>query len=219
MKRILLFVLATLTVSCSDFLTVQPTDFLTEDSYYKKKEHFEAALVSVYDVLGQGGYYAREKMITGPQVYNFSSSDEIIEAMWKACYLGINRANELLSRIDDADIDEPVKNRIKGEALFLRAYYYFLLVQYWGDVPLLLKPTRSTDHLDVARTSKDLVYDRILRDMKEAESLVDGIENIGYGGRVSRSAVRGILARVWRDLWGQDEVSGGQRLCESRYGR
>ena len=88
MKRILLFVLATLTVSCSDFLTVQPTDFLTEDSYYKKKEHFEAALVSVYDVLGQGGlygsnmfsrmaneadegYYAREKMITGPQVYNF----------------------------------------------------------------------------------------------------------------------------------------------------
>jgi hypothetical protein len=213
MKRILLFVLATLTVSCSDFLTVQPTDFLTEDSYYKKKEHFEAALVSVYDVLGQGGlygsnmfsrmaneadegYYAREKMITGPQVYNFSSSDEIIEAMWKACYLGINRANELLSRIDDADINEPVKNRIKGEALFLRAYYYFLLVQYWGDVPLLLKPTRSTDHLDVARTSKDLVYERILRDMKEAESLVDGIENIGYGGRVSRSAVRGILARV-----------------------
>ncbi len=213
MKRLSSFILVLMTVACSDFLTVQPTDFLTENSYYKTEKHFETALISVYDVLGQSGlyganifsrmaneadegYYAREKMITGPQVYNYSSSDEIIEAMWKSCYLGINRANELLSKLSEAEIDEAVKSRIKGEALFLRAYYYFLLVEHWGDVPLILSPTLSTGNLDVPRTAKKEVYERILEDMKEAEGLVDGIENIGYGGRVSRSAVRGILARV-----------------------
>lgn len=233
MKKILLYTaLISLSVSCSDFLTTQPSDFMIEENYYKTEKHFETALVSVYDALGQGGlygsnmfcrlaneadegYYAREKLITGPQVYNYSSSDEVIEGMWKSCYLGINRANELLCRIDGADIDEYVKARIKGEALFLRAYYYFLLVQNWGDVPLILAPTSAVNNLEVARTPKEVIYNKILADMKEAEGLVDGIENIKHGGRVTRSAVRGILARVCLYMAGET-VGDKMKYLEAR---
>ena len=54
MKKILLYTaLISLSVSCSDFLTTQPSDFMIEENYYKTEKHFETALVSVYDALGQ----------------------------------------------------------------------------------------------------------------------------------------------------------------------
>ncbi len=205
-------VVAVLAAGCSEFLSTTPEDFFTDKDYYETTEHFENALTAVYDVLGQGGlygsamfsrmategdegYYARDK-ITGPQIYSFSSSDDVIETMWRTLYLGINRANDLLSRIDASAIPDADKTRIRGEALFLRAYYYFLLVQHWGDVPLILTPTKKSYDTGVERTPKEKVYARILKDMEEAEAAVKDISQIGHGGRVSKSAVRGILARV-----------------------
>ncbi len=71
-------------------------------------------------------------------MYNFSSSDPIVAATWKTLYNGIGRANLLLENIGRPVMDEDKRKVIKGETLFLRGYYYFLLAQMWGDVPLIL---------------------------------------------------------------------------------
>jgi starch-binding outer membrane protein, SusD/RagB family len=91
---------------------------------------------------------------------------------------------------------------VRGEALFLRAFYYFTLVQYYGDVPLKLEPSNSVNNVDIARTPSKEVYAQIIADMKEAETLVKTATAVGSSGQISKSTVRGILARVYLTMAG-----------------
>src|SRR5690606_28446746 len=143
------------------------------------------------------GFYTRESPTSGPQTYNFTSGHADINSYWRDLYIGINRANNFISNVDfNPAIDEGFRNKLRGEALFLRGYFYFMLVKTYGGVPLILDPLEDVENIDLPRNSDREVYDQILSDMKEAELLVDGIGQIGHGGRVNKSAVRGILARV-----------------------
>jgi len=217
MKKIaycLLVVMLTGFVSCKKFLDTTPRDFVSPVTYYETEEHLTFALAGVYDILGTGylyrtwyisrmgmeadeGCYNPATVTSGPQVYNFSAGDPTIEGFWQTLYMGIYRANALLANVDKNEaIDVAVRNRVRGEALFLRAYYYFLLVQNFGGVPLILEPTMSASGNEVPRTPAVQVYNQIIADMETAEELVLPIQELGYGGQVNKSAVRGILARV-----------------------
>jgi hypothetical protein len=212
----LIFILSFLSIlstSCNDFLDTKPTDTLSPDFYYNTEPQINAALTGVYDVLGfqalyansifttlnaasDESFYRRSNTFIGTQVLNFDASASDIRQMWESLYIGIYRANLLLQNIDKPQIDNTKRNIIKGEALFLRAYYHFLLASNWGDVPLVLSADVNVNQANIARTPLKDVYAQILKDMEEAEGLVQNISSIGYGGRVSKSAVRGILARV-----------------------
>ena len=214
-KYIFLTILVVISLSsCKDFLKTEPTDFLSPVTYYETAEQLEFARAGVYDVLGDGslygtsgnylfaweadiGYMNRSTLTTGPWNYNFSTSDGYATNFWANLYRGINRANVLLENLDkNPEIDQAIRDKIRGETLFLRGYFYFLLVQTYGDVPLLTEATASVDDVDVARTPLKEVYDQIISDMEAAEPLVPDITDLGFGGAVSKSAVRGILARV-----------------------
>src|SRR5690606_9451239 len=93
-------------------------------------------------------------------------------------------------------LDQSFRDRVRGEALFLRGYFYFQLVQYYGGVPVFDGPTESVVDVDKPRNTIREVYDRIIADMTAAEPFVQDITELGFGGRVSKSAVRGFLARV-----------------------
>ncbi|MFA6084267.1 RagB/SusD family nutrient uptake outer membrane protein [Mucilaginibacter sp.] len=216
MKRnYLFFTLILLSVSsCTKFLDTKPTDFLSPTTYYQNESQLTASLVGVYDILGSTNVYARhyiarlgmeadegfyntDAVVTGPQVYNFSPSDTYIGGFWNDLYVGINRANNLLASVNNnTQIAQAFRDQVRGETLFLRAYYYFLLVQNFGGVPLILDPTLSTENVSVPRSTAKQVYEKIIADMEAAEPLVASINTLGFGGRVSKSAVRGILARV-----------------------
>lgn len=197
--------------SCADLLETSPKGVLFPDEYYNSEKNLEAALTGVYDILGSvyGGdyvmsmgndgdesYYFRSTYTYGPVIYTHTPSDGSITSIWQKMYSGIGRANLLLSKLPGSEVSDVVKNRIKGEALFLRAYYYFILVQHWGRVPLTLEPTLLPVDMEIAQSDLATVYDQIIKDMEEAENLVLPIGEIGFGGRVSKSAVRGMLARV-----------------------
>lgn len=208
----LLFVLFLSLISCHDLLNKTPDDFLAPETYYTSEAQLNYSLNGVYDIMGytygtirlyrlgleaDEGYYARTTPVTGPQSYNFTASDSNISSIWANWYVGINRANILLENVDkNPGISQAVRDQVRGEALFLRAYYYFLLAQSFEGVPLILKSASSAAETEVPRASVKEVYDQILSDMKEAEALVPGIRTVGFGGRVTKSAVRGILARV-----------------------
>ncbi len=220
MKKIIYFLLSFVTIlsisSCEKILDKQPLDFYSSlTDYYDTPEHLEGSLRAVYSTLKSStlyggqmqymlgfeadeGYYSRDAgSAVGPHANNFTSGHYLIYSFWKELYIGIGRANTFIANVDfNKDIDEGLRNKLRGEALFLRGYYYFMLVKAFGGVPLILNPLDDVDNIDKPRAIDKEVYEQIIRDMTEAEGLVDGIQTIGHGGRVNKSAVRGILARV-----------------------
>lgn len=216
---IILFLLGT--SACEDLLETEPTDFLSPSNYYETADQLNFARASVYDILGQGalfgsfanylyawegdiGYMNRSTLTTGPWNYNFSSADPYNSSYWSNLYNGINRASVVLANVDkNPEIDQTFRDQVRGEALFLRAYFYFQLVQYYGDVPLFEGPTTSVVDVDVPRASIREVYDRIVADMTAAEPLVPEISTLGFSGQVTKSAVRGMLARVHLHMAGE----------------
>jgi starch-binding outer membrane protein, SusD/RagB family len=223
MKR-RIFLLSSLAVmiavagSCKKFLEKKP-HFLGPEAYYTNENEIKSALAGVYDIVGQEGMWGGQLPIrhnastdesffsyttfpTGPFRYNYDASDPYVGSLWRNLYTGIERANTLLFNIDKAEMDNAKRAVAKGEALFLRGFYYFTLVQYYGDVPLKLIPATSVNNVDIARTSSKEVYAQIIADMKEAETLVKTATEVGISGQISKSTVRGILARVFLTMAG-----------------
>lgn len=215
MKTIKLFIAVMLVISgisCKKILDTEPLDFSSPVNSFRTEADLNRALTGVYDILGDGsmysdylyyqydiadeGFYSLSSLLTGPQLHNFFASDPNITSTWQTLYNGISRANLVLENIENVNMDETKRSAMRGEALFLRAYYYFLLVQHWGDVPLILKTVKTSTEAQIGKTSSKEIYEQIIKDMTEAEGLVLPIETLNYSGRVSKSAVRGILARV-----------------------
>jgi hypothetical protein len=95
-------------------------------------------------------------------------------------------------------MDETQRKYIKGQALFLRGYYYFLLTSNYGDVPLILHSPAITD-VNVVATPQVQVYTQIVTDMQQAETLLQGrtAASLGYNDVVTQTAVQAVLARVY----------------------
>ena len=179
-----------------------------------------AALAGVYQALttkGTYGMYLSMFLVqstdeafyrnTSPNpntmAYDFTSSDVYIDQTWKDLYEGINRANYLLANLNKPVMDESKRSVIKGEALFLRAFMYFQLVSYWGDVPLLLEPSVDSRKVNNPGTPAKDIFDQILKDMIEAKDLVNTYTVNGNPVHVSKTAIEGILARVCLKMAGQ----------------
>lgn len=199
--------------SCKKFLDTKPTDFLSPVNYFNTEEHINLAVNSIYNslymqsiyggvypgrmnMMADEGFHARETEASGLRVYNYSTGDTDLGNFWKSCYEGISRANLVLENLNKPNMTDVRRSQVKGEALFLRGYFYFLLVQNFGNVPIILSTTTSPENTEVPQASIKQVYDQVLSDMEEAEPLVMGIRDLGFGGKVNKSAIRGILARV-----------------------
>ncbi|WP_353140134.1 RagB/SusD family nutrient uptake outer membrane protein [Pseudopedobacter sp.] len=197
---------------CEKFLDTKPADFYGPEEYFNTEGDLNRALIGVYDPLGSSelysynlssmfgteadeGYYNRSSA-EGPQIYDFTSAHTRIRTTWQKLYQGIDRANVLLANVNKPEMSNSARNIIIGEAKFLRAFYYFILVSNWGGVPLVLEPTNNPIGNSIARSTDKEIYDFILKEMKEAEGKVRTIQSVGHAGRVTKSAVQGILARV-----------------------
>ena len=217
MKKIIYHITIILAVavcgSCTKFLETIPEDAVTETNFYETEAQLNAALAGVYQVLCQSGTYAsgmpglmgldadesfynRSTQVIGIQMNNVTTSESRLSGNWSAWYNGINRANMLIANINKPAMNETARQVIKGEALFLRAYYYFQLVSNYGGVPLRLEPLKGVTDVTKARATAREVYEQVIKDMTEAETMVRNITEIGNAGHVSKSAVRGLLARV-----------------------
>ncbi|MEN2416240.1 RagB/SusD family nutrient uptake outer membrane protein [Flavobacterium mesophilum] len=220
MKKIyiLLGLVALGTTSCENYLDTEPIQKIAIEQYYTDEKGLTDALAGVYDPLGSEklyanqlwnqlesgtdeSYYARAATITGPMVYNFDASTVLISDYWANLYDGINRANDMIANINLPKMDEEKRQQILGEALFLRGYYYFMLVTRFGDVPLRLTPTTNPNNVSMARTAANEVYAQILKDMTDAEAKVSATRP-AYSSRVYKTVVQGVLARVCLQMAG-----------------
>jgi starch-binding outer membrane protein, SusD/RagB family len=203
--------------SCDvDKLELLNPNELSPLTYFKTEAQVQQAVNAVYANLQTDGLYQRtlyysmdfmafEQLNTSDPVYHifmqysFNASNRFITDYWKRCYAGISRANfvinneEAINKIPEGLMSQVKKAKYLGEARFLRALYYFLLVTRFGDVPIYLE-TPAPDK-GVARTPKAEVWAQIETDLSfAAEKCLP--KNIEEKGRVTSGAAWALLGKA-----------------------
>ena len=210
-------------VSCnSDFLDVKPQGKQTADNFFQTQEHAILATNAVYNVMrnwevtvfayigctdiisddsDKGSEPNDAAFISEIDNFTFDAGNIAPKTVWTGYYKAIFRANVAIERIPEVKMDENLKKRLIAESKFLRAYFYFNLVRWFGDLPLVTKPLTQNDFKQTRAKTAD-VYAQIIVDLKEA---IDNLpEKSKYAaddlGRVTKGAARSMLAKAYLTL-------------------
>ena len=182
--------------SCEDQLDVAPQSNLELGNFFATSGDFDLALTGAYDPIavhqgdkGFGTYFKGLLMMgragtdemyvnqgfwdaTGKEIgnYTYSAFSRIPNAVWEMQYVGISRCNVVIREIKNTKVSMPAatKQRILGEASFLRAFYYFQLARYYGGVPIITENTNLNEFRNI-RSSLAETYEIIINDLKVAE--------------------------------------------------
>ncbi|PKA99426.1 putative outer membrane starch-binding protein [Flavobacteriaceae bacterium MAR_2009_75] len=223
-KIVVFAVLLLGTVSCSDFLDEQDPSNLQPESFYTTATHAESAIAAVYADArfvgnGAGIFSSNWQFLLAPtgttttetaqnsdlnNLYSLSYDPNTLHVRnwWRGIYKVIANANLVLENVPGIDMDDAQKNQILGEAKFLRSWAYFYAVRIWGDVPLITAPQSATsEDFFPVRTSQQEVYALIVTDLLEAENA--GLPWTNDSGRVSQSAVKTLLSKVYLTMAGE----------------
>lgn len=197
---------------CKKFLDVEPQFSQDAENYFTSPEHYELALIGAYDLL-QGsflnvwiGEIASDNSIAGGEsVVDTKGLHEIddmthgavnaeLRSIFRWNYAGISRANFILENKDN--INFTGKDIIIAEAQFLRGYYYFQLVKFFGDVPLVIDKRLGSDEVTtIERAPKSEVYAQIEKDLSEASSVLNWSNPIK--GHADKGAALSLLGKVY----------------------
>lgn len=220
MKNLIRLTLALLVLtvsSCADFLDEQPQGRYTSKTFWKTEAHAISALTGVYEIasftktsnaLWAFGDVASDDAIKGGNDGDFADvqfidqftyirSNSYFDVLWRHYYEGISRANYLLHYVPNIDMDAKAKRVILAEAKFLRAYYYFILVNTFGEIPLRVNAALTEDDIYVSKTSVANVYAQIRTDLLEAKADLPKINTGTRVGHVTRGAAWGLLAKAY----------------------
>lgn len=203
-----------LTSSCEKFIEFNPKEDyqITADSYFTSANDYQKLVIGVYSplqwlwaspVIGEiasdnsvsGGENATDQQgLQEIDDYQTRASNANLTEIWKACYEGINRANYLEE--NKGKLEFTGKNALYGEVYFLRAYYYFELVKFFGGVPLFVDKRLSvSDSKQYQRSTKAEVYAQIEKDLTAAISVLP-LTN-PEKGRVTKFAAQALLGKVY----------------------
>lgn len=156
--------------------------------------------------------------------YNSAPTHNYTTDAWREIYRGIDRANVAIDRIPKMDLlntgSETEKAELKrclAEAKFLRGLYYFDLVRFFGDVPFKTTSTKAEDDMKLPRTDREIIYDQIIKDMTEAIEDIPEVSAKSNDERVSKGAVKGVLARVYLGRGGYSLRQNEQMERPSNY--
>jgi hypothetical protein len=142
-------------------------------------------------------------LLNNYKTYMLPTIGEVLN-VWRYTYIFINQANLILTRIEDADFDDEIKNRYRGQALCIRAFGYRLLANLYGGVPLFLEESVGIRR-DAVRATREEVYNQCKTDLIEAISLLGNIDEV-RDGEVSRQVAQHYLTEIYICLGDNDEA-------------
>ncbi len=201
--------------SCN--LDEDPYGFYSEDNFYKTAEDAKAAINYAYATLTYIEY-SRALVFLGDmptemlttksdastdnqalnlwKIDNFSTNGTLMN-FFKYSYIAINRANAVIKKMPETDIDQSLKNQYLGEAYFLRAYNYFCLSRNFGLVPIHRGIVETLEQTSAPLAQNmDELYDLIFEDLKKAEELLP-VYASPVMGRADRVAAQSLLAKAY----------------------
>ncbi|MDN3689856.1 RagB/SusD family nutrient uptake outer membrane protein [Cyclobacterium jeungdonense] len=211
--------------ACEEILIEDPVSLATADGYYITPGGIEDGLKASYTTLRsfygqQNGFFLT---VTGTDIFtngfggiannphinnyspNFLGTSGTVTDIWNNLYVGINQCNTVVNKVQEVTgISSQRKAEIEAEARFLRALYYFHLVQQWGDVHFSLEETAGVQ-TEANRTPVSTIYDTgILPDLEFAVANLP--VTASEPGRVYKAAAEGLLARVQLTLGNWEEA-------------
>ena len=208
-----LLTVALIPISCNeDFLETQPLDSISADATWADGALSQAFVFNVYSSLGYGGFEEEGlasltdeamfthsgrgiNVITEGSLSPSGTGNVNIIPQWNELYLAIRKANIAIQELPNATFDDQsLKDRLLGEAHFLRAYYYHQLMRYYGGAPLIDRPYGLDEDYSVARSTFAENVDFVVSDLDQAISLLDGKDFTA--GRASKLSAMGLKSRV-----------------------
>ncbi|MEM7548570.1 MAG: RagB/SusD family nutrient uptake outer membrane protein [Bacteroidota bacterium] len=227
MKRLILIILISVGcfTSCDDFLDVTPRAFITPSNFYQSEDDFDRAVAGIYQrnrslfnsLMWQFGEMRSDNTsfffnpndrggfrVENIDLFLMNTDNGRVAEFWNSLYNGISRCNYVLLQIDDVPfINEENREIRRAEALFLRSWFYFILVQLWSDVPIsnaiINTPEEGlTDEFTDTRPAED-VYEFILEDVQTAIDILPQWEGADLG-RASRGAALMLKAKMYMAL-------------------
>ncbi len=219
----------------------------TSDSFYKTEDDAIKAVTAVYnyfqsydfevhkfefgdiasDDAEKGGESDNDRPFVKDLEYFRTRSDNLsCRGMWNICFTAIYHANNTISNISNIDMDEQKKNRLIGEVRFIRAHFYFYLVNLFGDVPLVTN-TLTTEEYRFPKSPKASVWLQIEQDLifaREHLPLKSEYPKADLG-RITKGAAQALLANAYlfEKKWAlaqkeaKDVIESGEYMLEPEY--
>ncbi len=203
-----------------EFLELAPLDQGSVNLSFKNPEDANRAVLGIYDAAQQGmtdlallterttdnatsqasvglnnaGGNIRELIF-----YQFTSENAYMRNAWNNHYAGIAAANQVVDRIEGISFaNETLKAQYIGEAKFLRAYFYFNLVRFFGAIPVSLAEIKDpAQAFALPRTPEAEVYEVISQDLADAITKLPLAHNATHLGRATQGAAKALLAKVY----------------------
>ena len=221
-KYLFIIVIASLFACKKDFLNLVPKTSLSSASFFKDKGQFNQALIAAYvplrsvvhtgfymdEMRSDNTFFTRYNANRGLETSTESLAGFLDDANSSAQqnspgnryandYSGIAMVNTVLTRIAEVDFAQSAKDSISGEALFLRAFYYYDLVQHYGGVPLQLEEITAPDQAFKPRNTAEEVYDQIVKDLVTAIPILPVVTAFPQTGRATKGAAKVLLAYAY----------------------
>ncbi|GDX49670.1 membrane protein [Bacteroidota bacterium] len=239
MKKTILFtfvcgLLLLPTYSCKKFLDVDPAYIQDADNFFNTPVDYQRALTGAYDLM-QGsfmsvwiGEIASDNTIAGGESVtdtkglhelddmSHGAVNQELRNVFRWNYAGITRVNFIMENKNK--IDFPGKEGILAQASFLRAFYYFELVKFFGDVPLVVdKRLGAVEVTTVDRAPRADVYKQIESDLNYAISKLDWM--VAEKGRISKGAALAMLGKVqlYQDKFDEAAVTFQTLIDQNMY--
>ena len=247
MKKIIYILLipAALAFSSCDkeFLEKAPIVGITEGNFYRTEADAIAAVNAAYASMqfqiSPGGHFRwfwgdimsddSEKggssdndvnALLQLETFKGPTNTDLLEAEWGADYEGIYRANVVLEKVPAIEMDQKLKDRILGEAKFLRAWSFYTLVTMFGGVPLADHVLAPSEY-NLPRASADQVCDLIENDLTSA---IPGLwKRSEYPaadlGRITKGAAQSLLVKayLWREKWNDAKTTAEEVINSGEY--
>lgn len=227
LNKILILAILIMAISCNDdeFLEQTSPDQLTSESFWRSIDDAEQGLTAAYSELEsrsnfwdgwQEGrsvieYFRSDYSLPGPDAsnyahwmsifnFNYTNGHTFVNLMWRTNYKGLNFANQVITKVgemtaDQIDVDE--KQRIIGEATFLRGYYHFKLLTLYEKI-IIRNELISAETLDKGLSERSEAWDVIIKDFEDASNMLQNKSNSTAAiGRATRGAALAYLGKAY----------------------
>ncbi|MCK5135449.1 MAG: RagB/SusD family nutrient uptake outer membrane protein [Bacteroidales bacterium] len=220
-----------------------PNSLITTSFYQTEEDAVHAANAAYSAIQREGfhGYYfaftqtirSDEAQLTSKTVgaselipinsFTATGDNETVAVHWRDMWNGVWKSNLAIYAIPNIEFeDQLLKDRLLGEAKFLRAFYYFHLVLLFGDeIPLILEPPANSDDFFPSNANEGEIYNQIIEDFQEAERLLLNKQELDTKdlGRATKGAAAAYLGKVYlfQKEW-EEAATVLKRIIDKEYG-
>lgn len=220
---------------CVD-LDVSPTNKFTDENYWTSEEKAASLLHMAYRQMNSTEWVFRDERLSD-NLYNGYGGDDIktisngqatsstglFDKVWGEIYGGIKTTHTLLANIDRVEMDENLKNRMKAEARFIRAFLYFQLTNWYGDVPFFTQDIDEQTARTIGRTKQATIVEWIHQELEEIAEILPAKERYARAdrGRITCGAAVAFNARVALNFndWERVKKYTEKLIDKADYGR